>query len=86
MLDFYGAVAQLVERQVEALRVGSSSLSGPTIWKCPITGIGPPWKGAWWEQNSCMEVRALPFPLTFGSIVLIGKAPGSNPVVRKFLM
>ena len=35
--------------------------------------------------ESCMEVRLLPVPL-FGSVDLIGKAPGPNPVVRKFLM
>lgn len=84
MLDFYGAVAQLVERQVEALRVGSSSLSGPTIWKCPIIGIGPPWNGAWWRKLH--GGSSPPISANFGSIDLIGKAPGSNPAVRKFLM
>lgn len=32
-MNLYGTVAQLVERHVEAMRVGSSILSGPTIWK-----------------------------------------------------
>ena len=83
-MNLYGAVAQLVERQVEALRVGGSTPPGPTLWKCPIIGYWPSLersvvaKAAWRSESSHFR--------EFGSVDLIGKAPGPNPVVRKFLM
>lgn len=86
MLDFYGTVAQLVERQVEALRrrefnsLRSHYLEVSHNWLLALLGKE---RGG---VNSLHGGSSPPISANFGSVDLIGKAPGPNPVVRKFLM
>ena len=86
LMNLYGTVAQLVERQVEALRrrefnsLRSHYLEVSHNWLLALLGKE---RGG---VNSLHGGSSPPISANFGSVDLIGKAPGPNPVVRKFLM
>lgn len=84
--DFYGALAELANALDRKSGDWGSNPRGSTDGNVVLIGKATDWKSAVWKYYFHVEVRVLPFPLTFGSVDLIGKAPGPNPVVRKFLM